>query len=75
MCESNSGPAVICDRSDSTRSRSRGWTRLSNSSSSYALLVPRVLHVDADGGCGVVRGPRQSVRYKQGKIYDWLLSR
>ena len=73
MCESDSGSDGIFDWGDSTRRRGGGGARLSDSSSDNALLVPGVLHVDADGGCGVVRGPRQSVCYTPQKIHDWLL--
>ena len=73
MCESDSGTANICDWSDSTRRRGGGGARLSDSCSDHALLVPSVLHVDADGGCGLVRGPRQGLCYKPEKIHDQLL--
>ena len=73
MCESDSGTADICDWSDSTRRRGGGWARLSNSCSDHALLVSGDLHVDADGGCGLVRGPRQSVCYKPEKIRNLFL--
>ena len=74
MCESDSGTADICDWSDSTQRRGGGGARLSDSSSDNALLVPGVIHVDADGGCGVIFGPRQSVCRTQKTIHDWLLT-
>ena len=73
MCESDSGTADICDWSDSTRRRGGGGARLSDSCSDHALLVPGVLHVDADGGCGLVRGPRQSLCQTPEEIHVWLL--
>ena len=73
MCESDSGTADICDWSDSTQRRGGGGARLSDSCSDHALLVPGVLHVDADGGCGLVRGPRQSVCYKAEEIRNLFL--
>ena len=73
MCESDSGTADICDWSDSARRRGGGGARLSDSCSDSALLVPGDLHVDADGGCGLVRGPSQSVCYKAEKIHSLFL--
>ena len=73
MCEFDSGSADICDWSDSTWRRGRGGVGLSDSSSDHALLVPGVLHVDADGGCGAVCGPCQSLCQAPEKIHDWLL--
>ncbi len=62
MCESDSGTADLCDWGDPSRRRGCGGSWLSDSSSSHALLVPGVLHVDAHGGRGLVSGPCQSLR-------------
>ena len=72
MCESNSGTADICEWDNPSRRRGCGGSWLSDGSSSHALLVPGVLHVDAHGGGGLVCGPRQSFCQKSEEIHNRL---